>query len=462
MKPALNLAILAAALSIPGSGFAAADPFTPFLNSKPATTATLSQDNYGTGAQAITIRTFTYPSRNAVNTVYAIHGQPQAAGKYPGILILHGGGGNAETVSGYVTAFAQRGYVALAVDLPGIAGTTNTPHTIGPWKSRPLGEAPRFEVVPGPEKSTLVDAEVAGLEAFNWLRAQTNVDSTAMGITGFSWGGYSTTFLSGLMGSKVKAAYAVYGCGFYEKGSFWKTIIANLSAADRDVWLANLDAGRRAPNMKAAYFLEAASNDTYFWPEAVAATINAVPGAAKNHVWGPNYNHKQMPSGGAMQRYWFDYHLKGTGSAFSKVSIAASEPVSGKGRKITIAVALAAGTVLDSVRLQCSPPAANWQSRVWTSVKAQAGNVAGTYTASIPDSLADKLVDYYAMATDSRGVATGSLMYNTSQTVSLARPSGAVKEARAPERAAVKPVTVDGRRLVTPKASNHLIVPPRP
>ncbi len=417
-------------LPAPRVSAAAADPFAPFLTSIPAATATLTETKSGTGAQAITTRTFTFPSRNGANTVYGISGSPQAAGTYPGILMLHGGGGNAETLAGLVKDYAQRGYVALAIDLPGICGTTNVPNTAGPWKTRPLGEAPRFEVVPGPEQSTLVDAEVAGLEAFNWLRAQANVKADAMGITGFSWGGYSTTFLTGLLGSKVKAAYAVFGCGFYDKGSFWKNIIAGLSAADRDVWLANLDAGRRAPGIKAAYFLEGETNDTFFWPEAVAATLNAVPGTAKNHVWGPGLNHKQLPAGPAMQRFWFDYHLKGTGSAFSQVAIAASEAVAGKGRKITIAVTPAAGVTIDSVQLQCSGPGTDWQSRVWKAVKAQAviggSGAAMLFTASIPDSLAGKVADFYAMATDNRGVATGSLMYNTSQSVSLIglAPSG--------------------------------------
>jgi dienelactone hydrolase len=398
------------------AGAASVDPFAEFLSSVPAATTTISTENSGSGAQAITTRKFTFPSRKGVNTIYGILSYPQAAGTYPGILQLHGGGSNAETLTGMTVDYAKRGYVALAIDLPGICGTANTPNTTGPWKSRPLGEAPRFEVVPGPEKSTLVDAEVAGLEAFNWLRAQANVKPDAMGITGFSWGGYSTTILSGLLGGKVKAAYAVFGCGFYDKGSAWKTLIEGLSAADRDVWLANLDAGRRAPNIQAAYFLEGETNDTYFWPEAVGATLNAIPGTAKNHVWGPNLNHNQLPDGPAMQRFWFDYHLKGQGSGFSKVTITGSEAMAGKGRKITLTVEPAAGAVISAVRLHYSVTGADWQSRQWDSVTAVAGPQ-GVYMATLPDSIASRKTDFYAKATDSRKVSTGSDMYNTSQVV---------------------------------------------
>jgi dienelactone hydrolase len=405
---------------------AAEDPFAPYLASVPPIVQTISEVNSGSGAAAITTKKFTFASRGAVNTVYGILVQPQAAGVYPAMLVLHGGGGDAETVAGIAQLFAQRGYVALAVDLPGIAGTTNTPYTTGPWKSRALGEGPRFEVATGPQTSMLVDAEVAGLEGFNLLRSQANVKKDAMGITGYSWGGYSTTMLSGLLGDKVKAAYAVFGCGFYDKGSFWKTIIADLSAADRNTWLTYLDAGRRAPGMKAAYFLEGETNDTYFWPEAVTATLDAVPGV-KNHAWGPNLNHHQMDAGATMQRLWFDYYLKGTGSPFAEVSVNKIEAQKDGSRKIGFDVKLPAGVTVDSARLYYSEVKTDWQSRVWIPIaaKVEAGSGPAGYGATLPAELSGKQYDYYALVTDARTVATASAMYNSAATtVSVGRTVG--------------------------------------
>ena len=97
-------------------------------------------------------------------------------------------------------------------------------------------------------------------------------------------------------------------------------MIEALPDSTRNIWLTYFDAGRRAPNIKADYFLEGESNDTFFWPEAVAATVNAIPGT-KNHTWGPNLDHTQLPSGGTMQRLHFDYPLKGIGSPFATVNI---------------------------------------------------------------------------------------------------------------------------------------------
>jgi dienelactone hydrolase len=401
------------------------DPFVPFLTSIPPITQTLSQVNSGSGPAAITTKKFTFSSRNTVNTVYGVLVYPQAAGTYPGILVLHGGGSNAEGVAGVAAGFAQRGYVALAIDLPGIAGTTNTPNTLGPWKSRPLGEAPRFDVSGGPQTSMLVDAEVAGLEAFNLLRSQTNVKAESMGITGYSWGGYSTTFLTGLLGDKVKAAYAVFGCGFYDKGSSWKALIAAMPAADRDVWLKYIDAGRRAPDIKAAYFLEGETNDTYFWPEAVGATLDAITAPNKNHTWGPNLNHNQMPAGPTMQRLHFDHYLKGLGSAFATVEVKTIAAQPDGGKKIGFEVKLPANVVVDSARLFYSEVKPDWQTRVWLSLVAipeasnpEAGSVSN-YSATLPAAEAAKQINYYAYVTDTRTAATASAMYNSASTTGL-------------------------------------------
>jgi dienelactone hydrolase len=397
------------------SALAFDDPFTPYLNSIPPITQTISNTNTGSGSTAITTKEITFSSRSGVNTVYAVMAYPQQAGKYPAVLCLHGGGSDGVQLITLVQDFARRGYVAISPDLPGICGTTNTPYSTGPWKSRPAGEGPRFDVASGPQNSTLVDAEVAAMEAFNLMRSQANVDTTRMGIMGYSWGGYSTTMLSGLLGAKVKASYAVFGCGFYDAGSNWTALIDTMSAVTRTTWLTFLDAGRREPNMKAAYFLEAETDDTFFWPEAVAATVNAVPGI-KNHVWGPNLNHNQLPNGPAMVTMYFDYYLKAIGSAFSTVAIPSAALQTDSSRKVLINVTVPGGVTLDSVRLYYSQQAANWQVRNWIPLIAKL-ETGTTYSAVLSAALVKSHVDYYAFVIDTRKFASSSLMYNAASDV---------------------------------------------
>lgn len=386
------------------------DPYTPYLNSVPQVQQVLSEVNSGTGSSAITTRKFIFGSHNNINSVYAIMAYPQQQGVYPALLILHGGGSKAEDVYHLVEEYAHRGYVTFAFDMPGICNAKNTPNSLGPWKSRPGGEGPRFDIANGLQNSTLVDAEVAGIEAFNFVSSQKNVDAKNIGITGFSWGGYSTTMLAGLLGKRVKAAYSVFGCGYYEKGSFWTKIIADLPETVRDPWLKYFDAGRRAPNIKAPYFLEATSNDTYFWPEAVENTLKAIH-ATKNHVWDPNFNHKQMPAGPAMQQIYFDHYLKGIGQPFGTAKITREQTLTDSSEKITIKVNMPSHITVSSVILYYSEPTQNWQTRVWVPLTAQgSGN---SYTVSIPADMVKKGVDYYAYVTDDRTVAVASDMYNT-------------------------------------------------
>jgi dienelactone hydrolase len=388
---------------------AQADPFTAYINNVPEIIKTISKTDSASGDNAITTTKFLFASRDKINTVYAIMAKPQQAGPHPAILFLHGGGSRAEDLFRLVEEYAMRGYVTLSLDLPGICNTAKAINSDGPWKTKPGGETPRFDIAGGPENSTLADAEIAGLEAFNLLRSQPDVDVKNIGITGFSWGGYSTTILSGLLGRKVKAAYAVFGCGYYDKGSFWKDIIAKMGKDDRNVWLKYFDAGRRSSNIKAAYFLDAASNDTYFWPEAVGATLNEIRNN-KNHVWNPNLNHRQSVHGIPMQKLYFDHYLKGIGGDFGKIIIRKIKMQTDSSKKVFIRLELPEGVQKDSVILYYSEQGVNWQARTWVPVNAVIENN-NNFVATLPADKVKKGINFYAYLLDNRGVTTSSDMY---------------------------------------------------
>ena len=388
------------------------DPFAAYLNSVPTILSTISTVNSGAGSAAITTKKLTFSSRGGVNVVYGVMAYPQAPGTYPGIIVLHGGGSNAEGVLGTVQSLAARGYVTFSIDQPGICGTGNTPNSSGPWKSKPAGEGPRFVVTPTAGESTLADAGIANLQAFNLLASQANVIPTKMGITGTSWGGYSTTLLSGLLGTRVLAAYSNFGCGYYDSGSFWTNIINGLSPSDKSEWLLNFDAGRRAANLSAAYFIESPSNDTYFWPEAVRGTLDAISATNKNLVITPNLNHVTSASHGTMKNLFFDYYLKNTGSPFGKITITGAVTQGNGTQVVTMAANLPAGVSVSSVKLYYSDPSVNWQNRNWIGINATL--VSGsTYTATIPATVVANNSDFYAHMEDSRTVLVSSYMQKT-------------------------------------------------
>ena len=320
------------------------DPFMPYLDGK-APEILREVDSTNVPPENITVRRVVFRSRDN-SEIFAVIATPKTAGKHPGMLVLHGGGGYAEAEK--AMAWAQRGYVAVAPDMPGIADPKKLTETKGKWSSLKYGEG-RWVAKPDAGASTLFDAVLAAMKSLYLLRAQPGVDATRIGVVGVSWGGYMTAMVCGLAGDQVRAGMGLYGCGFFERG-YGQAVLSKMPEDEREEWLNHLDAGRRAPNMKAAFFLAAASNDFFGYPDAVQMTLNAIPGE-KNHVFAPNANHKiplpggtvfdnkpaapftptafqpyPTPTGGkanwlAMEVPYFDFYLKGIGQPFPKVNV---------------------------------------------------------------------------------------------------------------------------------------------
>lgn len=330
---------------------AAHDPFTPFLDGKPpeilrevASTNTLPAD--------VSLKSLVFRSRDN-SEIFAVIASPKTPGKHPGMLVLHGGGQSAAVEQ--AIAWAQRGYVAVAPDLPGIADPKKVTLSKGPWSSFKYGEG-RWKATPDGGASILFDAVLAAMKSLELLRLQPDVDPSRIGVVGISWGGYMTTMVCALAGEKVRAGFSVFGCGFYEytaQENGPKSPLGALSPEERERWLAQLDPGRRAPAMKSAFFIAGASNDFFFWPRAVQATLNAISGE-KNHLFAPNANHKALVPGGSpsgskpaspaspfvptafqpyptsgegkdlwltMEEPYFDYYLKGLGKPLPQVTV---------------------------------------------------------------------------------------------------------------------------------------------
>ncbi len=324
------------------------DPLRPYLDGK-APEILREVASADVPPENITVRRVVFRSRDD-SEIFAVIAAPKAPGKHPGMLVLHGGGGSAEVDK--AMAWAQRGYVAIAPDLPGIAEPKKLTVSKGRWSTLKYGEG-RWIATPDAGSSVVFDAVLSAMKSLYLLRAQPDVDTSRIGVVGCSWGGYMTTMVCGLAGEQVRAGFAVWGCGFYELTSQFngpKSTLGAMPDAERERWLRHLDAGRRVPGMKAAFFIAGATNDFFYWPRAVQATLDAIPGE-KNHLYAPNSNHKAPVQGGsvfdnkpaaaftptpfqpyptpsgskanwlAMEVPFFDYYLKDIGQPLPKVSV---------------------------------------------------------------------------------------------------------------------------------------------
>lgn len=399
------------------------DPFAPYLTGKAPEIVREIADATVPPAD-VTLRRVVFQSREGAE-ICAVIAAPKAAGKYPGMLVLHGGGGVAEWEK--AIAWAQKGYVAVAPDLPGIGAPEKLVDSKGRWSALKYGQN-RYLANPDASASVLVDAVLAGVQSLYLLRAQPQVDTTRIGVVGISWGGYMTTMVCGLAGDQVRAAFSVFGCGFYELTSN-QDALQKMPEPERAVWLIYLDAGRRAPNIKAAFFIAGAANDFFFRPLAVQATLDAIPGE-KNHLFAPNANHKAplpggtvfneppakefkptafqpipTPTGGkanwlAMEVPYFDYYLKDKGTRLPVVTVEKSQ------EPLTARFSISAPQPITKVEVYWSAPSTDWMKRPWLALPAtQAAD--GHYEAKLPAEAAQG-ADWFVVASDDRPVTVSS------------------------------------------------------
>ncbi len=404
-------------LALRASDLATDDPFQKYLDGKPPRIVRDVADD-SDPLRDVDLRRLVFHLRDAAE-VFAVVATPKTPGKHPGMLVLHGGGGSAEVDK--AIAWAQRGYVAVAPDLPGIANPQTMIHTKGRWNSLKYGES-RYTADPDVTASLLFVAVRSEMKSLALLREQPAVDTDRIGVVGISWGGYMTTMVCGLAGDQVRAGFSVYGCGFYEFTSQQPTL-AKMPDDDRTRWLKYLDAGRRAPNIKAAFFIAGAADDFFFWPPGVQATLDAIPGQ-KNHLFSPNETHKVSLPGGtvfpkppadrpvplpfgskanwlAMEVPYFEYYLNGVGKPLPKVMVEKSDDP----RVARFAVE-APLSITKSAVWWTSSGEANWTKRKWLSVET---NVVGEnrLEASLPAEVTAG-ADWFAVVSDDRPVTVSS------------------------------------------------------
>ncbi len=195
--------------------------------------------------------------------VFAFYASPKTLGNrdgdetYPGIVLIHGGGGTA--FADWVWMWANRGYAAIAMDLGGQrppAPEFDQAGNLKPYRGHQRGtrvRLPRGGIAAGhPEKFDSIGGRIDDdwpyhavanvMRAHTLIRSFAEVDADRTAVTGISWGGY-TTCLAASLDDRFKAAVPVYGCGFLHQGeSVQKPSIERLGER-RDAWVAAYDPG---------------------------------------------------------------------------------------------------------------------------------------------------------------------------------------------------------------------------
>ena len=215
---------------------------------------------------------------------------------YPGVVLIHGGGGTA--FAEWVLMWAKRGYAAIAMDLAGSRPPDPKYDTAGqlvPQRDRSLrkrlpnggpfhGRAEKFDSIGGDHTDDWpYHAMASVIRAHSLLRSFDEVDAQRTAVTGISWGGYTTCLVASL-DSRFNAAAPVYGCGFlYEGESVQKPAIDNLGDR-RQAWVEAYDPSQYLKSCRVPMLMVNGTNDIHYPLDSYQRSYDAIPGPKRIRI----------------------------------------------------------------------------------------------------------------------------------------------------------------------------------
>ena len=214
------------------------------------------------------------PLNGKPTRVFAYLGRPtnSVSTPRPAMVLVHGGGGKA--FKEWAEHWAQRGYVALALDLAGNGPSGRLPDG-GPDQA----DAVKFRNFAEAEAREMwtYHAVAAVVRGHSLLRSLPDVDPDRIGITGISWGGYLTCIVAGI-DPRFKVAVPVYGCGFLGENSVWTDkSLAAMTPEARERWLRLFDPSRYVGGVRCPILFVNGTTDFAYPMDSYLKTYRLVP-----------------------------------------------------------------------------------------------------------------------------------------------------------------------------------------
>lgn len=199
------------------------------------------------------------PWKGKPTRVFAWIGLPKTdAGKVPGMVLIHGGGGTA--FADWVKLWTGRGYAAIAMDLCGAVPRKAK----NAWERHDAGGPPGwggFDQIDGDERDQWTWHAVAdAILGHSLLRSLPEVDADRIGVTGISWGGYLTC-ITASVDQRFKFAAPVYGCGFLGDNSTWLGTFEKMGKDKSAKWLGLWDPSKYLPKTTIPFLWVNGTND---------------------------------------------------------------------------------------------------------------------------------------------------------------------------------------------------------
>ncbi len=339
--------------------------------------------------------------------VFAYYASPATLGgggieskKYPGIVLIHGGGGTA--FPQWAELWAKRGYAAIAMDLSGCRtdqlDDKKKPVRMidgGPDQGHPA----KFETIGTEDISDdwSYHAVANSVLAHSLLRSFPEVDAERTAVTGISWGGYTTCIVASI-DHRFKAAVPVYGCGFLHENSKWLGEFAKIGPEKTKRWVELYDPSTHLPKCRVPILFVNGTNDFAYWLNSYMKSYEAVALASKNIRIQVKMPHGHEVGWAPSEIGWYVDSVLGVNG--EKPLPVCSEPTLKDGKVIaTVQSALPIKTAV----LNYAQPGEAIHKREWITVPAIVEN--GAVTAPAPPADSDM---WFFNVTDERGAMVSS------------------------------------------------------
>jgi dienelactone hydrolase/lysophospholipase L1-like esterase len=212
------------------------------------------------------------PYQDKPTRVFAYVGRPEGTGPFPGVVLVHGGGGQA--FKEWARHWAKRGYVSIAMDTAG-NGPGKKRHPDGGPDQTHAFKFRNFEATEARDMWTY-HAVSDVILAHSLLRSLPDVDPDRTALTGISWGGYLTCLTSGI-DQRFQAAVPVYGCGFLADNSAWSIRdLPGMEDGARRLWRRNFDPGQHVGRATFPMLFLNGTHDFAYPPDSYRKTIEQV------------------------------------------------------------------------------------------------------------------------------------------------------------------------------------------
>jgi cephalosporin-C deacetylase-like acetyl esterase len=239
---------------------------------------------------------------NKKTQVFAYYASPATLGdisnqrEFPGMVLVHGGGGTAFKF--WVHKWAKKGYAAIAMDLNGsepVLHNGDVKRERMPNGAPPQKDRYRIHNIDSSFYQQWQFHAVSNiLRAHSILRSFQEVDRNKTAITGVSWGGYLTNIIAGI-DNRFNAAVPVYGSGFIQEGSFWtdRSLFDTLTNRQMKKWIRYWDPANYVKHATMPMLFINGTNDKYYHLGIFAKTYELVENRKLHIDVNLEHGHKQ-------------------------------------------------------------------------------------------------------------------------------------------------------------------------